>query len=168
MYWFHGHMIPTSCGRDWPVLVSVHVFVLLKNRVVFRKSIALQRSYRLIWESRLLPLKRLVSCIICFKRIWEFHALKDLHKGTLHTEVRLVFLWCMVHIAIKITSPFSPPPHPHPQASVLALASHLLICLPSFVTEGWAALCDKTMMPFGRIDQDRLLDTWQCCKVIFF
>lgn len=104
-------MIPTSCGRDWPVLVSVHVFVLLKNRVVFRKSIALQRSYQLIWESRLLPLKRLVSCIICFKRIWEFHALKDLHEGTLHTEVRLVFLWCMVHIAIKITSPSPPPPH---------------------------------------------------------
>lgn len=126
MYWFHGHMIPTSCGRDWPVLVSVHVFVLLKNRVVFRKSIALQRSYQLIWESRLLPLKRLVSCIICFKRIWEFHALKDLHEGTLHTEVRLVFLWCMVHIAIKITSPS--PPHPTPPGLCAGLGfspSHL-------------------------------------------
>lgn len=78
MCWFHGHMIPTSCGSDWPGLAFVHVFVLLKNRVVFRKSVLIG-SYE-----RLLPLKMLVSCIICFKRIWEFHSLKDLHEGTLH------------------------------------------------------------------------------------
>ena len=106
--WFHGHMIPTSCGSDWPGLVFVRVFVLLKSRVVFRKSIALQSSYQLAWESRLLPLKTLVSCILCFKRFWEFHALKDLQEGTLHTGVRSVFLWCMMHTAIKIAFPLAP------------------------------------------------------------
>lgn len=45
MCWFHGRMIPTSCGSDWPGLVFVNVFVLLKNRVVFRKSVALIGSY---------------------------------------------------------------------------------------------------------------------------
>lgn len=109
MCWFHGHMIPTSCGSDWPGLV----FVILKNRVVFRKSVALRSSYRLIWESRLLPLKMLVSCIICFKRIWEFHALKTFMRRH-YMQFIWFFLWCMVHIAIKITFPFVPlmPPRP--------------------------------------------------------
>lgn len=97
---------PQAVGVIGQALFLFMFFVLLKNRVVFRKSIALQSSYRLVWESRLLPLKMLVSCIICFKRIWDFHALKDLHEGTLHTQVHLVFLWCMVHIAIKITFHF--------------------------------------------------------------
>ena len=46
---FHGRMIPTSCGSDWPGLVfCVCVFVLSKMRMLFRKEISLQSSYQLI------------------------------------------------------------------------------------------------------------------------
>lgn len=45
MCWFHGRMIPTSCGSDWPGLAFIHVFVLLKNRVIFRKLVVLIGSY---------------------------------------------------------------------------------------------------------------------------
>lgn len=37
MCWFHGHMIPTAVGVIGQALFFVHVFVLLKNRMVFRK-----------------------------------------------------------------------------------------------------------------------------------
>lgn len=124
--------------------------------------------YRLIWESRLLPLKMLVSCIICFKRIWKFHALKDLHEGTLHTDVHLVFLWCVVHTAIKISFPFSPSAPPDLCAGLGT--SHLSLSPPLLRPwKPWAAFkCDRTMMSFGRICQGRLMDPWQCCKKILF
>lgn len=56
------------------------VLVLSKKRMLFRKEIALQSSYQLIWESRFLPLSTLVSCYNVLKEFWAFHALKDLHR----------------------------------------------------------------------------------------
>lgn len=40
MSWFHGHMIPTDCGSDWPGPSVCSYFFFLKTRVVFRKQIS--------------------------------------------------------------------------------------------------------------------------------
>lgn len=126
----------------------------------------MQSSYRLIWKSRLLPLKMLVSCIICFKGIWEFHALKDLHEGTLHTD-RPSFGFPLMYGTYSNKDfflPFSPctprslcwPWHISPFSFSSPLSS--LKAVRCFQ-------CDRTMTSFGRICQDRLTDTWQCCKM---
>lgn len=56
-----------------------------------RKPTALQSSYRLIWESRLLPLKMLVSCIICFKRMLSISCFKRPSRGNITHRSSLGF-----------------------------------------------------------------------------
>lgn len=73
----------------------------------------------------------------------------------------------MVHIAIKISFPVAPL---HPQISVLALARlTLLVSSPRLSPKAVSSFqCDRTMMSFGRICQDRPTDAWQCCKMTLF
>lgn len=63
-----------------PCFFLMCVLVLSKKRMLFRKEIALQSSYQLIWESRFLPLSTLVGGYNVLKEFWAFHALKDLHR----------------------------------------------------------------------------------------
>lgn len=112
-------MTPTSCGSDRPGLVFCSCFfvVLFKNRMEYRKQIALKSSYQLIWESRQLPLKMLVSCILGFKRMLSISSFERPSRGSVTHRSSLGFpFWSLVRRAIKI----SPAPHPL-QARVPAL-----------------------------------------------
>lgn len=163
MCWFHGHMIPTSCGSDWPGLVFCCVFVLLKSRVLFRKCIAKLLSAHMRGRTPVLEYAgKLYHNVL--KRVLSISCFKSPSWGNTTHKFFLAFLCHMVHRAIKISFPLS---SAHSQACVWALPPLWGL---------WAAFqCDKTMMSFGRICQDRLIlgqgwrvYTQQGCKMILF
>lgn len=113
----------------------------------------------------------LVSCIICFKGIWEFHALKDLHEGALHTDRRSFGfpLMCGTYSNKDFFLPFSParldlraglgtsPPSRSPP-----LFRHWKLCAAFNVTELWCQLEE-----FARTDWLILGSAvkWPCLKL---
>lgn len=57
MCWFHGHMIPTSCGSDWPGLVFLFLFLFfwkewyLENKLHCKALIgSYERAGRCPWK----------------------------------------------------------------------------------------------------------------------
>lgn len=117
----------------------------------------------------------LVSCIICFKGIWEFHALKDLHEGALHTDRRSFGFPLMygTYSNKDFFLPFSPctprspccPWHVSPFSFSPPLFRHWKLCAAFNVTELWCQLEE-----FARTDWLILgsVVKWPCLKLFYW
>lgn len=130
------------------------LFVLLffwRIEWYFRKATALQSSYRLIWESRLLPLKMLVSCIICFKRMLSISCFERPSQQNITHRSSLGFpLKSGAQSNKDFFLPFLLPP-PRPVCWSWLSSSFSFSCPLSSLKAVSHFQGDTAMMSFGRI-----------------
>lgn len=141
-----------------------------------REPTALQSSYRLIWESRLLPLKMLVSCIICFKRMLSISCFKRPSRGNITHRSSLGFplksgaqsnkdfFPLFSHLPSGLCAGLGSPPPPPP------VLSHPW--RPWLAFGGWQPWCH--LEEFARTDRSLVQDDtcvhsrvvkWSCSKL---